>query len=372
MSIGVALALIVAAVGGLVIGRQTLRPLTLMAEQARGVDERNPRARLIVPPVDDELGRLAASFNGLLDRLASALNGQRQFMADASHQLRTPVSIVRTATQVTLGRDGRTADEYREALTIIGEQSGRLSRLVDDMFLLSRAEAHGVPLRREFLHFDEVVADSARAVRVLADQRGVAVTIDGAEEVGLAGDDALLRQMVGNLLDNAIRHARPDGAVRVQLERSDGHARLRLTNDGSCIATADRERIFDRFVRGGESNGAGLGLPIARWIAEAHGGTLQLAESRPGCTTFVVTLPIDPQIHDSHRLPAEAGSHAVGIRCPAGPDREVSAEFRSTPHVDNAAGRAYLRYRAGTMKRLRTVDVTRPPRITTASGCSIS
>ena len=300
MSIGVALALIVAAVGGLVIGRQTLRPLTLMAEQARGVDERNPRARLIVPPVDDELGRLAASFNGLLDRLASALNGQRQFMADASHQLRTPVSIVRTATQVTLSRDGRTGDEYREALTIIGEQSGRLSRLVDDMFLLSRAEAHGVPLRREFLHFDEVVADSARAVRVLADQRGVAVTIDGAEEVGLAGDDALLRQMVGNLLDNAIRHARPDGAVRLQLEQSDGHARLRLTNDGPCIATADRERIFDRFVRGGESNGAGLGLPIARWIAEAHGGTLQLAESRPGCTTFVVTLPIEPAGHDRY------------------------------------------------------------------------
>ena len=213
--------------------------------------------------------------------------------------LRTPVSIVRTATQVTLARNSRTEREYRQALTIIGEQGCRLSRLVDDMFLLSRAEAQGVPLRREFLHFDEVVADSARAVRVLADQRGVAVTIDGADEMGLAGDDALLRQMVGNLLDNAIRHARPDGRVGMHLGRSDGHAVLRLTNDGACIATADRERIFDRFVRVGELSGAGLGLPIARWIAEAHAGTLELEDSRPGCTTFVVTLPIDQSAGES-------------------------------------------------------------------------
>ena len=131
-----------------------------------------------------------------------------------------PVSIVRTATQVTLARDSRTEDEYRQSLTIIGEQGGRLSRLVDDMFLLSRAEAQGVPLRREFLHFDDVVADSARAVRVLADQRRVTVTVAGADELGLTGDDALLRQMVGNLLDNAIRHACPGGEVRLQLERA--------------------------------------------------------------------------------------------------------------------------------------------------------
>ena len=118
--------------------------------------------------MDDELGRLAASFNGLLDRLASALNFQRQFMADASHELRTPVSVVRTATQVTLAKDVRPADEYRESLVIIGEQANRLSRLVDAMFLLSRAEAQGVPLRREFLNLDDILAESARAVRVLA------------------------------------------------------------------------------------------------------------------------------------------------------------------------------------------------------------
>jgi signal transduction histidine kinase len=232
MSAGIVIALIVAAAGGWLIGRQTLKPLTRMAEQARQINEQDPRDRLAAPPVDDELGRLAASFNGLLDRLASALNHQRQFMADASHELRTPVSVVRTATQVTLAKDVRSADEYRESLVIIGEQANRLSRLVDSMFLLSRAEAHGVLLRREFLNLDDILAESARASRVLAQQRGVTVIMDGEEEVSFTGDDALLRQMMGNLLDNAIRHARGNGCVTAGLERVNGRVVLRITDDG--------------------------------------------------------------------------------------------------------------------------------------------
>jgi two-component system, OmpR family, sensor kinase len=299
LALGVLIGLIAAGAGGWVIGRETLKPLTRMAGQARGINERDPRERLAAPPVDDELGRLAAAFNGLLDRLASALNFQRQFMADASHELRTPVSVVRTATQVTLSREDRSADEYRESLEIIGEQSARLTRLVDAMFLLSRAEAHGVPLQREFLNLDDVVTESARAVRVLATQRGVEVSTNGEEEIGLTGDAALLRQMVGNLLDNAVRHAEPLGCVSAGLERSADHVTLRITNDGPGIPAADRARIFERFVRLGSSNGAGLGLPIARWIAEAHGGTLELDGSGPGRTMFVVTLPLDHVINGS-------------------------------------------------------------------------
>ena len=297
--LGVLIALIAAALGGWIIGRQTLKPLARMADQARRIDELDPRDRLAAPPVDDELGRLAASFNGLLDRLASALNHQRQFMADASHELRTPVSVVRTATQVTLSRQDRSTAEYRESLEIIGEQATRLSRVVDAMFLLSRAEAHGVPLRREFLNLDDVLAESARAVRVLASGRGVQVATNGDEEVGLTGDATLLRQMVGNLLDNAVRHAQPDGYVSAGLERSGDRVALRITNDGPGIPAVDHTRIFERFVRLDNSDGAGLGLPIARWIAEAHGGTLELDGSGPGRTTFVVTLPLDDVINGS-------------------------------------------------------------------------
>jgi heavy metal sensor kinase len=294
MSVGVLMALVTAAVGGWFIGRQTLRPLTKMADQARRINERDPHARLTAPPVNDELSQLAGAFNGLLDRLASALSFQRQFMADASHELRTPVSVVRTATQVTLSKAVRTADEYRESLVIIGEQANRLSQLVDSMFFLSRAEAHGVPLQREFLNLDDIVMESVRAFRVLANQRGVNVTATGDEEASLAGDAGLLRRMVGNLFDDAIRHAAPRGQVAAELERSTDRVVLRITNDGPRIEPDDRDRIFERFVRIGGSDGAGLGLPIARWIAEAHGGRLQLDDSRPGCTTFSVTLPAEP------------------------------------------------------------------------------
>jgi signal transduction histidine kinase len=162
------------------------------------------------------------------------------------------------------------------------------------MFLLSRAEARGVPLQREFLNLDDIVMESVRAVRVLADQRGVNVTMTGDEEAGLTGDAALLRRMVGNLLDNAIRHAALRGRVVAELERSTDSVVLRITNDGSGIERGDRERIFERFVRLGSSDGAGLGLPIAKWIAEAHGGRLQLDDGRPGGTTFSVTLPAEP------------------------------------------------------------------------------
>jgi signal transduction histidine kinase len=306
MFFGVVLALLVAAAGGWVIARQTLRPLTLMADQARRINERDPRERLAAPPVNDELGQLAASFNELLDRLASALSSQRQFMADASHEMRTPVSVVRTAAQVTLSREVRSADEYRESLVIIGEQAGRLSRLVDAMFLLSRAEARGVPLRREFLNLDDVLAECVRAARVLADQRGVSVAVEGAEEVGLTGDEALLHQMIANLLDNAIRHAEASGRVTAELERVADRVTLRVTNDGAGIDASNQARIFERFVRIGSADGAGLGLPIARWIAEAHRGTLRLESSQPGRTTFAVTLPLD--------APADAPAAAAGER----------------------------------------------------------
>ena len=147
LGVGVLIALCVAAIGGWVVGWQSLRPLTHLAEQAASISERDPTVRLQPPNDEDELGRFAHAFNALLDRLAATLHGQRQFMADASHELRTPVSVVRTTAQVTLAQGTRSEHDYRESLTIVEEQSARLARLVDEMFLLSRAEAQGMALR---------------------------------------------------------------------------------------------------------------------------------------------------------------------------------------------------------------------------------
>lgn len=297
--LGGILALLTAAIGGWLIGRKTLRPLSDMAAQASRIDGRAPSGRLSTPNPDDELGVLAASFNDLLQRLATALHQQRQFMADASHELRTPVSVVRTSAQVTLSQPHRPEGEYREGFTIVEEQATRLSRLVEAMFLLSRAEAHGVPLHREFVNLDDLVAETARAARVVAEQRALRVVVEGQQEVGFEGDDGLLRQLVANLLDNAIRHADIGGTVVAALSREADGIVLRVTNDGPGIAPADQTRIFERFVRIGPSTGGGLGLPIARWIAEAHGGALTLEHSAPGRTTFQVRFPAAPVIDRS-------------------------------------------------------------------------
>jgi signal transduction histidine kinase len=296
LSLGGILALLTAAVGGWLIGRKTLQPLSDMAAQASRIDGREPSGRLSTPNPDDELGVLAASFNDLLQRLATALHQQRQFMADASHELRTPVSVVRTTAQVTLSQPHRPEGEYREGFTIVEEQATRLSRLVEAMFLLSRAEAQGVPLHREFVNLDDLVAETVRAARVVAEQRALRVVVEGQQEVGFEGDDGLLRQLVANLLDNAIRHADIGGTVVAALSRDAHDIVLRVTNDGPGIAPSDQTRIFERFVRIGPSTGGGLGLPIARWIAEAHGGALTLEDSEPGRTVFQVRFPAAPVI----------------------------------------------------------------------------
>lgn len=293
LAIGALLASIVAIVGGWIFGHQTLKPLAAMAGQATAITEHDPTGRLVAPNSRDELGQFASSFNELLNRLAAALHSQRQFMADASHELRTPVSVVRTTAQVTMARTNRSEDDYRESFTIVVEQATRLARLVDAMFLLSRAEANGLPLMPEPLYVDDLVGDCVRASRILAEERGVTVDVTGSSEQTFSGDDVLLRQMIGNLLDNAIRHARQGGRVAVVLTSAADAITIAISNDGEPVPPDQRLRIFERFVRlDPHSKGAGLGLPIARWIAEAHGGHLTLEQSSATGTTFVVVLPI--------------------------------------------------------------------------------
>jgi signal transduction histidine kinase len=291
--LGIVVAFAVAGLSGWLVGRHTLQPLADMAAQAARITETNPVNRLTTPHPDDELGTLAVAFNGLLDRLAAVLNAQRQFMADASHELRTPVSVVRTTAQVTLARDARSADDYRESMTIVVEQAERLSRLVDAMFLLSRAEAHGLPLILEPLYLDDIVVETGRALQVLASTRAVKVETRTNGEVSYVGDDRLLRQMVSNLIDNGIRHAARGGVVTASLYQSAHEVAIRVADDGQGIPEPQRQRIFERFVRHDANyNGAGLGLPIARWIAEAHGGHLILESSGPTGSVFAAILPL--------------------------------------------------------------------------------
>lgn len=300
--LGVPLALLIAIAGGWSISRRALHPLTDLASQAESITNLHPTARLSPPNPNDELGTLAGAFNALLDRLAGALELQRRFMSDASHELRTPVSVVRTTTQVTLDREQRPEEEYREALMVIAQQADRMSKMVDGMFTLALADAEGRPLQTSRFYLDELVEECARAAQALGRERQVDVIVTTAGECPFSGDEELLREMLMNLLDNAVRHARSDeasvaaaGRVEVTLSTADGEACIVIDDTGPGIQESDRERIFERFVRVGSAasrSGGGLGLPIARWASEAHGGAITVDASPAGGGRFIVTLPL--------------------------------------------------------------------------------
>ena len=275
---------------------RALRPVSEMSGQAERITLESLDSRLSGGDGNDEIGQLRRAFNRLLDRIAAGVATQRQFMADASHELRTPVSAARTAADVTLSQPHRDEDEYRDALAIVLAQTRRLGRLVDDMFVLARADAAGYPLLLKTCFIDEVLEECAGAARVLASAKGVAFETSIQDHVVAQADDALIRQLAMNLLENAVKHTPEGGRVRLSLRAVDESAEIVVSDTGGGIPPAERERIFERFVRldaaRSNADGAGLGLPIARWIAESHHGTITLDGSGPSGSTFVARLPL--------------------------------------------------------------------------------
>jgi len=220
-------------------------------------------------------------------------------MADASHELRTPLSVVRTAAQVTLQKPERSDSEYRDALALIEQQAGRLSRIVEDMFALTRADMNQLPLDIGELYLDEVIADTTRAARILAQRNGVHLKSQDLSEAPYRGDDRLLRQMISNLIDNAIKFTPESGTVEVQLRRVGDAYQITVSDTGCGIPDELQARIFDRFFRADKaragtngSGGAGLGLAISRSIAELHSGQLTLESSGQGGSAFCISLPL--------------------------------------------------------------------------------
>jgi signal transduction histidine kinase len=294
MFVVIPLALLLAGAGGWWLASIGLRPVTQMASRAAsipltGTEDLGP------VPRDDELGQLARAFNALVSRLRAALQTQRQLMADASHELRTPVSVIRTASDVALSREHRDEADYRGALAIAGTQAQRLGRLVEDMLTLARADVGAYPLRPVNLYLDDLIEDCRRAVAVLAAQRNITVTATGARDVPVRGDEELLRRLVVNLLQNAVQHSPKDGTVSVDVSPNGSRVYVRVADSGTGIAESDRARIFERFVQldpSRRAEGTGLGLPIARWIAEVHQGSLSVESTGPTGSTFCVVLPI--------------------------------------------------------------------------------
>jgi len=293
------IAIVLASIGGYFLARKSLAPVMAMSNQAGRIGAENLHERLPIQNAKDELGRLAAAFNELLERVDQSFERQRRFMSDASHELRTPAAILRGESEVALSRSERPAEEYRESLAVLHAEAQRLTQIVEDLFTLTRADAGQYPLAPRDIYLDELVADCAHAARSLALAKQITLTCEVPEELPMRADEALLRRMILNLLDNAIKYTPAGGRVTVLGERSGNEYAVSVTDSGPGIPEDLQQKVFERFFRvdkartrmENDGGGAGLGLSIARWIAEAHHGRLVLARSDLNGSTFTALLP---------------------------------------------------------------------------------
>ena len=296
MLLALPLAIALAGIGGYWLTRRNLAPLASMAAQARRITHSNLDTRLDAGvAAAEELVALSSSFNELLSRLDQSFDHMRRFVADASHELRTPISIIRGEADVALANE-RGAAEYKQALALVLDESRRLSRLVDDLLNLARADAGRVQLRAEEFYLNDLLAECCRSAQTLASARGVVLECSPHDDLAFRGDEELVRRMVMNLIDNALRYTPAGGQVTVSLDSRGGDIAIRVADTGTGIAPEIVPHVFERFYRGDKARsrqdgGFGLGLAIVKWVAESHNGAVELASTPGSGSTFTVTLP---------------------------------------------------------------------------------
>jgi heavy metal sensor kinase len=286
--------LLLAVAGGLFLSRQALRPVTASIRAARRLDPENLRERLPLTGAGDELDELAATINGLLDRVAAYQAQIIRFTADASHELRSPLAAMRAAVEIALQKP-RGPEDYRDILATLGEQCERLTALVNGLLLLARADAGDIGIRREAVDLAVLACDVAEMFDPLAEERGIRLVAEVSGPVTVAGDPSRLRQLVTNLVENAVRFTEPGGSVTLRVVGVADRAMLRVKDTGIGIPAEHLPHIFERFYQADvarSSGGCGLGLSICRWIVKAHGGAIEADSGQGKGAAFTVILPL--------------------------------------------------------------------------------
>jgi heavy metal sensor kinase len=296
-ALGLPLAVALAGVGGYFLARRALAPIERMTSHARTITAERLADRLPIDNPDDEMGRLASVFNQTLGRLEQSFEQMRRFTADVSHQLRTPLTAIRSVGEVALRAGRRDEASYRAVIGSMLEETDRLAVLVDRLLTLSRAEMHQSTLSPDSVNLAELAQDVAGHLGVLAEEKGQSLSVDASGTATAVVDRVVLRQALINLVDNAIKFTPIGGQVSIRVSGSNGVALVDVSDTGPGIPAEGRERIFDRFYRADEAagTGTGLGLSIAKGAVEANGGELKLAYSGPDGTTFRITLRAHPQ-----------------------------------------------------------------------------
>ncbi len=284
--------LLMALLGGAFLARQSLAPVVRVTETARRIAATEDLGeRLPAPTVQDELGELVTTFNEMLDRLQRLFQSQQRFIADVSHELRTPLAAIRGNLEVLQRGAAADPELLNESLSDVSLEVARLSRMVTDLLVLARAEA-GVHVEHRPVELDQLLLEVYREARHLS--RGVEVRLGQEDQARIQGDADRLKQLLLNLVDNSLKYTPAGGVVTLSLGRQDSWACLSVSDTGGGINPDDLPHIFDRFYRGKDNHrrgGIGLGLSIAQWIVQEHGGEISVA-SGPAGSTFTVRLPL--------------------------------------------------------------------------------
>ena len=293
---GVLIVLLAAAVGWTLTGR-LLQPVDAMANSAEQITAAEPMARLPVWNPSDELGRLGRSFNEVLDRLDDALSQQRRFLADAAHELRSPVARMRSVAELTLATPASDADA-RATLSLIADDLRHAGQLLDELLQLARADAGERMQRVERVFLDDVVMDAVSAWRPVAERHGLALDTGDMEEGPVRVDPLLARRLLDTLLENAVRYTPAGGCIEIGVIARGDRVQLTVADTGIGIPADELPRIFERFFRGVGSRsmvpeGSGLGLPIAAWIVDQCKGTIAVANRPTAGVQVQVSLPLE-------------------------------------------------------------------------------
>jgi heavy metal sensor kinase len=289
--------LLCAAAGGYWISTRALAPVDQITQTARTIGAQNLSSRLVVPQTRDELQRLSETLNGMLDRLEASFKKITQFTADASHELRTPVAVMRTRAELSL-RKARTAEEYRDVIAEVLTELEKTSGLIEQLMFLARADSGSETVRFTPTNVAEVLREACHQGSALAEAKQIAFQEEIPDgSIWVQGDATSLRRLFLILIDNAVKYTPANGQVEVSLRQNNGYAITQVSDTGIGIAEADLANVFERFYRADkartrESGGVGLGLSIGRWITEVHAGTIEV-HSLPGRgSTFQIRFPI--------------------------------------------------------------------------------
>ena len=297
LATGIPFAIALAIGGGYFLAGRVLSPVAAMAGRAREITAESLAKRLPVDNAQDEFGQLATVFNDTLSRLQDAFERLRRFTADASHELRTPLTAMRSVGEVALRSTLETA-AYRDVIGSMLEEVDRLTRLVESLLILTRADSGQFQLVPETLDLGALAGNVIDQVRVLADEKQQHLTLEAPTIVQATADTALMRHALMNLIHNGIKYTPNGGTITVEVSRmNSGEAVIEVRDTGPGISAADRHRIFDRFYRvdasrSREEGGVGLGLAIARWAVEANGGQIKLASDGRTGSSFRILLPV--------------------------------------------------------------------------------